>query len=222
MGLMARVKQIGGALVIVLAVVALSRADKNGPQPFRVDHTKVWTYVKTPHRPASIWERRLGEVASFVARRPVEVRCEDFSEGNLVEPGGVVQFNAARPADFARLRPDVCTDLVHFARAPGGAYACASAAACDLHFLRSAQALTVLAHESVHLRGLRDEAIVQCYAMQAVPAVARTLGAPIEDSRALAAIEYSVGYPRMPSAYRSAACRQGGSLDLSHGDEWLH
>jgi hypothetical protein len=82
--------------------------------------------------------------------------------------------------------------------------------------------LTVLAHESVHLRGLQNEAVVQCYAMQAVPAVARTFGASIEDGRALAAIEYVYAYPHMPSAYRSTDCHPGGSLDLSRGEGWLH
>jgi hypothetical protein len=134
----------------------------------------------------------------------------------------VVQFNGKRPADFARLRPDVCSALVHFAREPGGAYACVSAGVCDPRFLRSADALTVLAHESGHLRGLRDEAVVQCYAVQAVPTVARVFGASTQDGRAIAALEYAVTFPRMPPAYRSAACHPGGSLDLSRDGKWLH
>ena len=221
MGSVGRVQQVGGALVIVAAMVGLNSLGNHGPQPLRVDHTKAWSYVRTPHSTASGLERRLGEIASFVARRPVQVRCEDFFEGKLVEPGGVVQFNGARPADFARLRPDVCSALVHFARAPGGAYACVVAATCGPDTLRSAGALTVLAHESVHLRGLRDEAVVQCYAMQQVPAVARLFGASTEDGRALAALEYAVAYPHMPSAYRSAACHLGGSLDVSGNGGWL-
>lgn len=222
MGSGTRLKHIAGALVIAAALIPLSRVGNHGPQPLRVDHTKAWSYVKTPHRSATVLERRLGEVASFVARRPVQVRCEDFSEGNVVEPGGVVQFNGERPANFARVRPDVCSQLVHFIRAPRTVHACFMAADCDSRVLQVAQALTVLAHESVHLRGLRNEAVVQCYAMQAVPAVARTLGAPIEDGRALAAIEYVYAYPQMPSAYRSADCHPGGSLDLSRGEGWLH
>jgi hypothetical protein len=30
-----------------------------------------WSYVKVPHRAANVLERRLGEVASLVAGRPV-------------------------------------------------------------------------------------------------------------------------------------------------------
>src|SRR6476646_8570027 len=99
-----RLKQIAVALVIAAAFIPLSRVGNHGPQPLRVDHTKSWAYVKTPHRSATALERRLGEVASFVARRPVQVRCEDFSEGKVVEPGGVVQFNGEQPADYAHVR----------------------------------------------------------------------------------------------------------------------
>ena len=151
----------------------------------------------------------------------MQVRCEDFSEGKVVEPGGVVQFNGEQPAGYAHVRPDVCSHLVHFIRAPRTVQACFAAASCDSGVFQAAQALTVLAHESVHLRGLRNEAVVQCYAMQAVPAVAKAFGAPIEDGRALAAIEYVYGYPEMPSAYRSTDCHPGGSLDLSRGEGWL-
>lgn len=221
MGSVGRLQQVGGALVIVALAVGLNRVGSHGPQPLRVDHTKAWSYVRTPHKTPSSLERRLGEIASFVAKRPVQVRCEDFSQGKLVEPGGVVQFNGERPADFARLRPDVCSALVHFARETGGAQACVSGGGCDPRLMQSSDAVTVLAHESVHLRGLRDEAVVQCYAMQAVPAVARAFGAQTQDGRAMALLEYTVAYPHMPPAYRSAACRPGGSLDLSRHGEWL-
>ena len=84
----------------------------------------------------------------------------------------------------------------------------------------SAQALTVLAHESTHLRGVRNEAATQCYAMQTVPKVARALGASADDGRALAALEYALDYPHMPPSYRSPECHPGGSLDLTPGTAW--
>jgi hypothetical protein len=189
-------------------------------QPLRADHTKTWAYVKEPHRQATDLEQRLGEVGSLVAARPVQVRCEDFSDGTLVEPGGVVEFNRGEPADFARLRPDMCTRLLQFMRVPVGTHDCLASRSCALPVFRSAEALTVLAHESYHLRGLQNEAVVQCYAMQAVPRVARALGANPMDAQALAALEYSTGYPRMPPAYRSADCRPGGALDLPPTTGW--
>jgi hypothetical protein len=91
---------------------------------------------------------------------------------------------------------------------------------CDASVVNSAQALTVLAHESVHLRGVRSEAVTQCYAMQTVARVARAFGASADDGRALAWLEYEVGYPHMPPAYRTPECHPGGSLDLTPGTAW--
>jgi hypothetical protein len=222
MGLGLQGRHVGGALAVVGAVLLLHSGvlGSRGSQPLRYDHTKQWSFVRTPHRAPTELERRLGEVAALVARRPVQVRCEDFSDGTPLEPGGVVQFNGTQPAQFARIRPDVCTALLRFIRSPRGAYACVARRSCDESVALSARALTVLTHESVHLRGVRNEAVTQCYAMQAVARVARALGASAEDGRALAALEYVADYPHMPPAYRSSECHPGGSLDLTPGTRW--
>jgi hypothetical protein len=186
-------KHVGGAAI--LAALALQHIlPSRGAQPLRHDHTRTWSYIKRPHRAATVFEARLGEVASLVAGRPVEVRCEDFSDGSLEEPGGVVEFDGNTPADYARIRPDVCSTLVHFVRAPDGATP------------EVAQAVTILAHESYHLRGIRNEAAAQCAAMSAVPRVAHALS-PVETvGNVLAAFEYRYAYPHMPAAYRSPDC----------------
>jgi hypothetical protein len=211
----------GGALAAALFVGFHFMVPGPNAAALKHDHTKKWSYVKVPHRAANVLERRLGEVASLVAGRPVQVRCEDFSDGEIVEPGGVVQFNGSKPADWARLRPDVCSHLVHFMQTPAGAEACLAVRRCDERTETSAEALKILAHESYHLRGVKNEAVAECYAMQAVPRVARALaGATFADAHALAVIVYLVGYPGMPPAYRSGQCRPGGALDLSSGSNW--
>ena len=208
-----------GAILAAFALVHYGRGGTTA-QPLRYDHTRSWAYEKVPHRPATALERRLADAASFVAGRPVDVRCEDFSDGTPVEPGGVVEFHGSQPADYARIRPDVCTALARFTRSPSGAAACVAARFCSRSIAQSAEALTVLAHESMHLRGIKTESIVQCYAMQEVARLAKELGASEADGRALAVVEYAVGYPRMPAAYRSAQCRPGGTLDLHPGGAW--
>jgi hypothetical protein len=105
---------------------------------------------------------RRGRVDIHVVRG--EDRCEDFSDKTPLEPGGVVQFNGKQPADFARIRPDVCTRLLRFISAPRGAYDCVVRRSCNPSLADTAQALTVLAHESIHLRGVHNEAVTQCYA----------------------------------------------------------
>jgi len=88
----------GGALAAALFVGIHFMVPGPNVASLKHDHAKQWSYVKVPHRAANVLERRLGEVASLVAGRPVQVRCEDFSDGEIVEPGGVVQFNGAKPA----------------------------------------------------------------------------------------------------------------------------
>jgi hypothetical protein len=104
---------------------------------------------------------------------------------------------------------------------PAGAKACLAARRCDERTDTSAEALKILAHESYHLRGVKNEAAAECYAIQTVPRVARALaGVSFPDAHALAVIEYLVGYPGMPPPYRSGECRPGGALDLSSGPNW--
>jgi len=201
-------KQVAGGLVVAVVLLGAHFMPARGEQPLRHDHTLSWDYQKAPHTDATPFERRLGDIASFVAGRPVQVRCEDFPEGDGQEPGGVVLAHDGEPADYARVRPDVCTQLLKFVRVPARPT------------VASAVALDVLAHESMHLSGISQENIAECYAMQAVPRVAHALGASEPEGRELARVVYGFNYPRMPAQYRSADCRPGGRLDRHPGGGW--
>jgi hypothetical protein len=111
-------KQIAGGLAIAVVIVGSHLMPTGGSQPLRHDHAREWSYLKVPHSEPTTLERRLGEIASLVAERPVQVRCEEFSTGTPEEPGGVVQFSGGTPADYARIRPDVCTQILKFVRDP--------------------------------------------------------------------------------------------------------
>ena len=203
-------KQIAGGLAIAVILLGGHLMPlRAGPvQPLQHDHTRDWDYLKAPHTDPGPLESRLGDVASLVAERPVQVRCEEFSTGTVEEPGGIVQFSGDTPADFTRIRPDVCTAILRFVRAP------------NVPRLDSAVALKVLAHESFHLRGIKDEAVAECYAMQEVPRVARALGGSEADAHEMAAAVYALTYPGMPPQYRSSDCRPGGPLDRHPGGGW--
>ena len=79
------------------------------------------------------------------------------------------------------------------------------------------QAVHTLAHEAVHLAGVRNEAEAECYGLQTVDLVAVRLGADRDTARALADYALARLYPALPSHYRTDACRDGGSLDLEDG-----
>ena len=79
--------------------------------------------------------------------------------------------------------------------------------------LRRARPVVTLTHESMHLRGWNDEAIAQCYAVQAVAWMVARLGADPRAGAGLARLAIA-WTPSMPSEYQSPACHAGGTLDL--------
>ncbi len=90
-------------------------------------------------------------------------------------------------------------------------------AACSSQDERGESALT-LAHEAVHLAGIRDEATAECWGVQHVAAVAERLGVSPADAD-LIALRAWTRYPRWRgTALWSAECRQDGALDLTPGD----
>ena len=74
-------------------------------------------------------------------------------------------------------------------------------------------ALLVLAHEAYHTAGVRDEAIANCFAIQAIAWAASALGARDEEAERVALAMAALGpYQRGP--YATASCRPGSELDL--------
>lgn len=90
---------------------------------------------------------------------------------------------------------------------PGGLLFCA----CPGTAAISAAAQT-LAHESIHLRGVSDEAAAECYGRQLAKTVFLRLGAPSADY-VYELGRYALAIHTDP-AYSSAECRDGGALDL--------
>jgi hypothetical protein len=174
----------------------------HAPRYVLSDGSPTWAELRDPTGKASALESRLGLVAEFIAGRPVGVRCEnlgDVDDGD--EPGGVVRFSGDEPANYARIRLDICADLRQVTRDRGAGGAA------------EARALEVLAHESFHLRGVKDEAAAECYAVQFIPLVARGLRATNANARLFHDLVLRA-YPYHPPAYLSPECRPGGALDL--------
>ena len=164
-------------------------------------------------------ENRLSAIASEIAERPVRVECQGRVGGavDVSAEAGSVWFDAeGRPGDVAELNRDVCGDLTAFARGHGsGHFACLDGVApCEFDVLRTLHALQTLAHEAWHLAGNRSEPVAECYALQTVALVAGRLGASRARARAAAGVVARDLYTRMPAAYQSPDCRDGGSLDL--------
>ncbi len=79
--------------------------------------------------------------------------------------------------------------------------------------------LNIFTHESMHVRGERNEAVTECEAVQRNYRAARLLGVPDEVARRNARQYYEVIYRErgqiggLQSAYYSVECAPGGALD---------
>ena len=148
----------------------------------------------------------MDHAASVLAGRPVQVSCQRLL-GTFVDAGaelGYVQFDAdGRPGDETVLKYDACQALYEWMGS-------------DKHNPTQMQviAVHVLAHESEHLAGFRDEAVAECRSVQTTAQAAELLGATPQQARTLAVRYATEVYPRMPADYRSDQCKDGGSLDL--------
>ena len=167
-------------------------------------------------------EQRLAGIASRLAQRPVSVRCGD---PHSPEALGSVWFRGAKPVDYTILSPYTCSGLSQFAADPKDfdPAQCPDGAGCG-NAEQAAMALQVVAHESYHLWGAREEAKAECYGLQSIFYVGTQLGASLEQAKELGRLYwtslYRVHGTQWPKYY-SSDCRNGGRLDLRpHDSRW--
>jgi hypothetical protein len=175
------------------------------------------------HERKSALEHSLGVVATQLAERPVKVHCQGIT-GELVDIGpeaGTVAFDAGgRPSDTTKLKRPICQALRHFrSDATSTRFDCVVAnVRCDKRAFQDVLAVHTLAHEVWHLRGIHDEAITECYALQTTAQAALLLGADTQHADAAALYSITWFYPHEPSEYRTGKCFNGGPLDLRPAD----
>ena len=132
----------------------------------------------------------------------------------LRTPAGSTSTSTAAPSDKANLSASTCSSLERIWRGKQGSFACVLIGGCDRATLDAVGGVVTLAHESWHLRGIVSEARAQCYAVQTAEIVARRLGVPTRDARAIA-VRVAVDDWRAPEGeYHSVQCRPGGAYDL--------
>jgi hypothetical protein len=166
-----------------------------------VDSRSGWRSLDGDAKLAAV-ERFSGE-ASRIAGKPVSVGCDEAHDyvGYVQHADGI----AIVGGDRAYITPEICFALYRLAFEG------------DEEGSQTARAIAVLAHEAWHLRGERDEATTECYALQSGVALGRRLGLDEDAARRMMAQQLTENMLRGPGSleYRvSDECRDGGRLDL--------
>jgi hypothetical protein len=165
--------------------------------------------------------RALDRVAQEISGRPdVAIRC-----GTTADPAilGTVTFYGASPGREALLAPPVCSTLLRLWEGRRPSLTCTELGhgQCGQDVLELAWAASALAHESYHLRGVRDEAAAECYGLQSTALAAERLGVPAAYGERLGTYTFWNVRPPVDYGYFSPECRDGGALDLHPASaEW--
>lgn len=174
---------------------------------YTVDRQASWTSVPPPEQARA--EARFGAEASRIAGRSVRVVCD--TDYTFTGAGSDAAGVAFIPRRLAYLEPSVCRSLhrIVVERRLG--------ARDDAAF-----AITVLAHEATHLRGIRDEALTECYALQEGTRLGVRLGLDAATARSLMRAQLdrdlSDDTVRRVDYRLPPGCRNGGPLDLRPDD----
>ncbi len=153
---------------------------------------------------------RFSDEASRIAEKPVTIRCDESRDyvGSVQHADGVAYVGG----DRAYLTPERCYDLYRLAFEE------------EVTFSQTARALAVLTHEAWHLRGVSDEGVTECYALQSGVEVGRRLGLSEDTARRMMRQQLTENQLRGAGSleYRVPAdCRNGGRLDLDQdGDRF--
>jgi hypothetical protein len=160
-----------------------------------VDRHTGWDSLSADTRAAAT--RRFSREASVIAGKPVTIRCD--------EAGSVV--GAVQHTDGVAIVGGNVAYLDLYRLAYDG----------EIKSSRTGRALAVLAHESWHLRGVRDEGTTECYALQSGVDLGRSLGLSAGTARRLMRqqLTENVLHARGSFDYLvPAECKDGGRLDL--------
>jgi hypothetical protein len=181
---------VGIAFVVALAALV-----------WVVDSHSGWKGVDPDDREQA--EAQFSAEASRIAGHRVTIRCDTSGRhvGAVQHADGIAEVGGR----VAYLTPERCFDLYRLAY--------------DHHVSDSqtGRSIAVLAHESWHLRGVANEAVTECYALQSGVELGRHLGLSESTARRLMRQQLAENALRNGSSaeYRvTGGCRDGGDLDL--------
>jgi hypothetical protein len=225
------------AITLVLAIGLVGAAAVVGGGPSRAGRGACVSVAEHPvcylfgHVPSTVSretrshaDRLYGRVVSTLALRRTRVYCWSQADWSTrlaeraarwphADPLGPWRAFAQWTPRSVHLSPEICAQLARVVaeRDPVWKARSVDALAWSVH---------ALAHESVHASGIPNEALAECYGLQATAEVATRLGRTRDEGRYLAAVYWKHWYVWAAHRYHSAECRDGGRLDVHKGHRW--
>jgi hypothetical protein len=162
-----------------------------------------WDAVSEANRTRA--EAAFSREATLIAGHPARIDCDESGAfvGYVQDADGAAAIGGAR----AYLTPGICDTLYQVAFKQR-----------VQSFPRAGRAIAVLAHESWHLRGVRDEGLANCYGFQSGVQIGVNLGLSESTARRLMREQLATNASdaRGNSQYLvPGGCRDGGSDDLN-------
>jgi hypothetical protein len=150
-------------------------------------------------------EAAFSREASLIAGHPARIDCDESGEfvGFVQDADGAAAVGGAQ----AYLTPEICDTL----------YTIAFKDRIESH-PRAGRAIAVLAHESWHLRGVRDEGLANCYGFQSGVQIGVNLGLSERTARGLMREQFATNASDARGNLQylvPGGCRDGGSEDLN-------
>lgn len=149
-------------------------------------------------------ERAAKPLVSALAKRDVGVKCPRYINAVFTNVGSVKLDEHGQIADRTDLTGPVCDGLRHVL-SPAGTreLGCLTdpAGTCPESARRSVVAISVVAHEAMHLRGQLNEGGAECDSVGESATIATTLGIPLEQARMISWLHYAAMNPLTPPQY---------------------
>lgn len=174
----------------------------------------VWPQLRARKVEASV-----RPMVQALSRRDAGARCPRYITAVLTDVGSVRLDGNGRIADHTDLTGPVCDGLRHL-YAPGGRQelACLTTGGlCSDDARRSVVAISVVAHESMHLGGQLNEGGAECDSIGQSQVIATSLGIPLDEARMISWLHWTAMNPNTPPRYHVTPenCKNAADLAAS-------
>ena len=149
-------------------------------------------------------ERSVRPLVQALSQRDAGARCPRYITAVLDNVASVSIDGNGRIADRTDLTGPICSGLHHYYAGNGNAeLAClTNGQPCTVEARRSIVSLSVVAHESMHLRGQLDEGRAECESMGESQTLSSALGISLEQARLISWLHYAAMNPTLPDRYQ--------------------